>query len=387
MRNRNVKRTAWIVVAGLGLLLGCDGEGSTDQPHQTMGAIFENVVVLLPASVDPEQFANPDSREAIAERLELLAASSGSLERHTRAKEATFAQLSRMLTRDVEASREYYVAGDYERAREKLLGSIWNCVECHSLQPSARRFDMAERLLERVEFEQARPHERALFSVLARRMPDALTIWEALLIDAEVSPAQIDAAGALRDYLAIALRVERKPGRAADTLRRFSERDDLPPYLDKLLPRWIEALDALQAEGNPPPSLERARALAGRAAELSTGPFDRARLVLDLLNSSVLLQLVQDDELSVAERAEAYWILGEIETRGLGPFSSPKSELHLETAIREQPDGPFAQRAFDLLVERTAGPYGGIDGPSLSNSTRTQLEELRALIDASSARS
>ncbi len=76
-----------------------------------------------------------------------------------------------MLTRDVEASRDYYAAGDYARAREKLLGSIWNCVECHSLQPSARRFEMAERLLDRVEFEHARPHEQALFSVLARRMP------------------------------------------------------------------------------------------------------------------------------------------------------------------------------------------------------------------------
>ena len=69
-------------------------------------------------------------------------------------------------------------------------------------------------------------------------------------------------------------------------------------------------------------------------------------------------------------------MLGEIESRGLGPFSAPKSELHLETAIREQPDGPFARRAFDLLVERTAGPYGGIEGPNLPGSVRGVEESL-----------
>jgi len=89
--------------------------------------------------------------------------------------------------------------------------------------------------------------------------------------------------------------------------------------------------------------------------------------------------------LSAAERAEAYWILGEIESRGIGPFSSSESELHLETAIREQPGGPFAERAFDLLVETTAGPFGGIDGPNLPESTRVLLRGLRELIDAGSA--
>jgi hypothetical protein len=290
-----------------------------------------------------------------------------------------------MLTRDVEASRDYFEAGEYDRSREKLLGSIWNCIECHSLQPSARRFEMAERLLDRVELDQARAHEQALLSVLARRMPDALTIWEALLIDTEMSPAQIDAGGVLRDYLAVALRVEREPGRAADSLRRFAARDDLPQHLATLLPRWIETLDVLDAEGSPPPSLERARNLYARADALTDAPHDRARLVVDLLNSSVLLEFVQDDERRASERAEAYWMLGEIESRGLGPFSSPKSELHLETAIREQPGGPFAERAFDLLVERTAGPYGGIDGSKLPSATRIQLEALRALIDANPA--
>jgi hypothetical protein len=380
-----VKRIAWISIATSAFLLGCDGDTKSEQPHQTMREIFENIVVLLPASADPEDFADPDSRESIAKRLGLLAASAESLQRHTRSQEATFAQLSRMLTRDVEASRDYYMTGDYERAREKLLGSIWNCVECHSLQPSARRFEMAERLLERMEFEQARPHEQALFSVLTRRMPDALTIWEALFADPAVSASQLDAGGALRDYLAIALRVEREPGRAAGTLRRFAEREDLPPHLAKILPRWIDTLDALEAEVSAPASLERARALSRRADGLSVGPSDRSRLVLDLLNSSVLLELVQDDTRSAADRAEAYWILGEIESRGLGPFSSPKSELHLETAIREEPNGPFAERALDLLVRRTAEPYGGIDGPNLPDASRRQLQELRALIDAASA--
>lgn len=67
-------KRAWIVAVALGLVLGCEGDGSTKQPHQTMGEIFENVVALLPPSVDPEDFGNPDSRVAIAERLELRVA-------------------------------------------------------------------------------------------------------------------------------------------------------------------------------------------------------------------------------------------------------------------------------------------------------------------------
>lgn len=63
-----MKRTACLVTVALGFGLGCDGVGSTEQPHQTMREIFENVVVLLPASVDAENFAHPGSRDAIAER-------------------------------------------------------------------------------------------------------------------------------------------------------------------------------------------------------------------------------------------------------------------------------------------------------------------------------
>lgn len=356
---------------------------AAEQPHQTMREIFENVAVLLPASIDAASYASPQSRDALRTRLDLLAASAGELQHHTRTREATFAQLSRMLLRDVDAARDRFAEGDFEASRERLIGSIWNCIECHTLQPSARRFAMADRLLERVEVEELMPHERALLSVLARRMNEALEIWEALLIDPTADAAQLDAAGVFRDYLAVALRVERDPARAADTLRLVERRSDLPPHLVILIPRWIDALDALAADGDPPATLERARALEARADGFAMTDDDRSRLVIDLLNTSVLLQLVQREDLAPADRSEAYWRLGEIESRGLGPFSTPKSELHLETAILAQPDGPFAERAFDELVASTAGPYGGLDGPNLPESVRKQLVELRDLIRAS----
>lgn len=383
---------AWMCVGTIAFGLACGEEPpqrAPAQPHATMDQIFEAMAFLLPASVDAAGFASEDARASIQERLDLLTLSAAQLESHARADEATFGQLSHSLASDAAAIRERYAAGRYEDARQRLLGSIRNCVDCHSLQPSALRFPMAERLLERVEMQALLPHERALIHVVTRRMPEALTIWEELLVDPEVPAAQLDAAGVLHDYLAVAVRVQRDLERARLTLERVAQRSDLPPHLPPLLRSWTRALAKLAPDADAPPSLERARQLAEDASAESRWPAERAGLIQDLLASSILLELVERERqapgsLTSESLAEAYYRLGEIEVRGLDPFSASQAELHLATAIRIAPGGPFAEPAFRLLESGRAAAYGGLSGPQLPEDLRAQLTELRALIDTSS---
>ena len=49
--------------------------------------------------------------------------------------------------------------------------------------------------------------------------------------------------------------------------------------------------------------------------------------------------------------AEAYYLLGVIEARSVDSWWVPQTELHLEAAIRTDPHGPYAEKAYAMLEE------------------------------------
>lgn len=145
----------------------------------------------------------------------------------------------------------------------------------------------------------------------------------------------------------------RDPQRVRSFLAACRERPDLPFYLERRLGTWRDAVAAVAPALDAEPSLEAARRLLEAGAALTDAPAGAERAVHDVAAASLLRRFVEGaPQAPAAERAEAYWLLGLIALRSdaLRP-AVPEMELLFEAAIRADPGGPYAERAYALLEE------------------------------------
>ena len=371
---------------GLATALACLGAANCAaaepeaQPRTAMHRIFEAIAVLLPASLEEHGFEDPLRRDEIVQQLRVLEGSVDQLEAHAKGQDAGFRYLSRSLSRDVSDLSWQFEHGQLDAARYQLIGVTQNCVACHSRLPTARDFPMSDRLVERAEISSLDRVERARLQVAVRRFDGALADWEAFFADRSVPPERFDVSGDLVEYLTVAIRVQRDPDRARRGLDIVMARPDVPAYLRRHIEAWTESLVRVRDEVKAPPSLARARRLVAQANDLSLFPAGRERLVYDLVASSVLHHTIAAAPAGDTSVAEAYYLLGVIEARSVDSWWVPQTELHLEAAIRTDPHGPYAEKAYAMLEEYVVMGYGGLSRELLPADVAAQLAELRGLI-------
>lgn len=377
--------TAGLVALALGLpALVAAKEEARKQPRAEMAQVFEAITHLLPLSLSEQKWSDPKNRKEILEWLDLLASRSKALEAHAEGRDAGFRNLSRSLSADVEEIRERYRAGRYEESHYFMVESTKNCVACHSRLPTAREFPLADQLISQVDFEALSVHEKTQLLVATRRFARAMDVWEKAFVEPEITPEMLDLGGYLLDYLTIGLRVERAPGRVRATLVKLRARKDMPRYLRRHIDGWIRALDATRGDLDRKDRLERARELVFVKGNVDPYPLGRDRFVYDLVASSLLLQFLDGSEVvSDAKTAEAYYLLGVVESRSVDSYWVPQADFHLEASIRMAPDSPFAEDAYAILEENLVVGYGGVSGADLPADVWATLSELRRIIDES----
>jgi len=396
---RRKRRVGWaalfVAITGLascGVLAETRG---AIQPRPTMRRVFDEMKHLVPLGLDEAKWSAPENREQILGSLDRLDRAASALEQHGRAREAGFDELALTLGRDLRAARDHYVHGHYEEARFFLTGSLQSCVSCHTRVPSAIDFGMAEELTEHANIEALDSRERAWLYVMVRRFDDALTLWERTFTDPAIPAAQLDASGALVDYLNVALRVRTDVPRARAGIDRFATREDIPVYLDRRVRTWQTALAGLDQDTLEDPGVtdvDLGAALATEAGRLAQGPYGRDGLVHDLAAASQLVRFLEVDrarrmasnrnptDTERRETSRAYYWLGVVEARSLDGFWINLSERHFEAAIRADPRGPFAERAYAQLEETQVLGFGGASGEHLPPDVWTRLRELRELM-------
>lgn len=342
-----------------------------------MHQVFDALVYLLPLSLDATRFADPKERHDVQRNLETLANSAKQLKEHARSRDMEFQLLGKSFADTVDEVKFYFERNQTELAQIYLVDLTQNCVACHSRLPSARDFPFAERIMESVDMGLLSPQAKTELQVATRQFHDALSTWEDFFSDRTADPVDIDVEGDLLDYLVVSIRVLHDVNRPRRTLEAFTRRPDVPFYLRQHLDIWLNSMDELQAELSAPPSLERARALFKEADDLSPFPSGRERTIHDLVVSSILYRYINGQERQQGtDIGEAYYMLGVIEARTVRPYwAVPQVEFLFESAIRADPDGPFAQEAYAILEE-----YGllGYTSPQVLE----RVEELRQMIDA-----
>ncbi len=351
--------------------------------RETMHEVFEAISKLLPVSLNDELFQSHAEKPKIEAWLETLAAAAGDVERHTGARDPGFGQISRSLTRDVAEIRQRYALGRYPEAQFYISQLTENCVACHSRLPKARDFPIAQKLTSDPGVQSLEPRERARLFVATRQFDSALALWETRFADRSIPPAELDVDGEILSYLVVCIRVQRDFARPRVALEKLASRPDAPRYLAMDVHAWIGQLGELAGSAKAEPTLAIARAQVERGRALSMFPADRAALVYDLSASSQLHRLIARHKASKAELAEAYYLLGAIDARlDQGSWVS-ETDQHLESSIRTDPGGPFADKAYAVLEEYTVLAYGGASGSTVPPDVEARLAELRKLVDSS----
>lgn len=356
-----------------------------DRPRAEMQKVFEAIVHLLPIALSDQGWSDPGHREQIQRWIDTLADRSVVLERHGMQQDAGFRHLSRSLSADIEEVRERYRAGRYEESRFFMIEATGNCVACHSRLPTANDFPMAESLIERIDFDALSVHEQTQILIATRQFERAMAAWEQLFADPSIPPAEFDLSGYLLDYMTIGLRVENDPQRVAKTLAKLATRPDVPRYLRRHLDAWVIALRTSSQDLANPDRLATARKLIAGERLAGEAPLARDQTVYDLVASSLLLQFVDGETTTDARRAEAYYLLGLVESRTIDSHWVPQAEVHLETAIRLSPDSATAENAYAVLEEYVIVGWGGASSSDLPADQWAKLHELRELIDQPAA--
>lgn len=357
-----------------------DAAAEGAQLRETMGEVFAAMQLLLPLSLSPEGFEDPDHREEVGRALALLDQSSARLSQHGGSRDAAFAHLARALAIDTRDLRLRYEGGHHNEARYLVQTLTETCVACHSRLPASSA-PRSEAFVRKVEVAELPVEERAKLAYATRQFDTALDLYEEVLRDESFPAREIDFGGHLDDYLELAIRVQRVPARAAKALKAFEARADLAANLREEVRVWQVALAKIAATGEAGSPIQRARELVTTEGEGIES--DRSRVV-EHLEASGVLHRALDAPLPPDQRAEAYYLLGLIETRIGRTYWLSQAEAYLETSIRLAPGKPIAMDAYRLLDEYVVAGYSGSGGTHVPPDIQAKLDRLRFIADSAS---
>jgi hypothetical protein len=377
-RRHNLERLAAQIASALLLACAPPQPPASDVPSTParMAAIVSALDVALPLAQDAQAFASPAARKELRAALGELARNASALELHRAEDTPGFRFFSRRLADDAaEISRRFHAGSDDETIF--LLNQLVDdCAGCHVRLPDPREHSVGVALTSRLQ--SMAPRARAKLLVATRQFDAALASYEALFAQPHRTASALDFDTAIEDYLVVALRVRGDESRAARGLAVLAARDDVPPYLAKLITNWRAALVEL-APLQQRATLGDARRVLARAAELRRYPADRSALVHDLVASGLLHRALAAGLASPDEAAEASYLLGLAELRNDPSRSLPQAEAYLESAIRTLPRSDLAREAYGVLEEQTLLGWMGSGGLELPSDVRDWLAELRAL--------
>jgi len=361
-------------------------DGGDAYAAERMRAIMAMLAYVLPLSMDPSRFANPEDSAAVGSALRSMAERADELETHGVERGPGFRHLAEILARDVREADRRFRDGRIEESAFLVQQLTENCLACHARLPSTADTTMGQRLMEEMDLEGLTLPERARLQMATRQFSASLDTWEKIFASPGTTPAQLDRMGYLGDYLTLCIRITGDPQRALATLRRLATRPDTSDWVARDLAAWIDTLEELQTRGletGDGSGLKTARELLNEGDRVRERPADKTGLVYDLVASSLLYRYTESRPWGGHDVAEAYYLLGVAESRIDRSYWISQSEFYLETAIRMAPDAPFARQAYDHLEKMTLEGYTGSSGVHLPDDVRENLEALEKLIDAS----
>jgi len=387
-----MRPTLRVLVAGgviaLAVAMGCganEDNAPVADPEETraiMGRLFESLQVLAPRAAGDGQLREAAHRAEVRAAAAALARDGAALSRHAQALGGGAVYLGRSLDRGAAEIQQNIERGRYARAAYLIQRMTQNCVGCHARLPSDEDSPRAEAFVARQTLLDMPLQERATLEIATRRFDDGLDTLEQLLLSPDANAVLL--MGPLEDYLTISLRVKNDFARPVPVLERFAQREDVWDQLQSTVERWIVALPELSQRMPEQPDLATAREFIDEGRSIEARDGSRAGLVYEIAGSAVLHRYLESEPESPRDVAEAYYLLGLVESQIERDYWVTPADYFLETSIRLGAGEPFARDAYALLEEQLLLAYEGTPIEALPRAESRRLAELRKLIDAAS---
>ena len=346
--------------------------------HEIFGALSE----ILPRCLSNERFQAPADHDAVQAALAKLAADADQLASHLATGPDEMKYRGEALARDARRAQARFASGHPVDARFTALQLTEACVGCHSRLPSEKTTPFAATLTQKLDPSALTPSERARLQVATRQFDAALDGYEALLTSPPPEAGEAVRMADLTEYLIVALRVKRDPDRAAQLLAKLEARPETVADLRRLIGPWRATLAREGKLVREPPSLATARRLVAAGKSARDYAWSRAGLIDDLLASSVLHRFLEQEKLSAADRAEAYYLVGLTDSQVRSSPWLSDGAWYLEAAIHTQPHSAVALRAFGAYEDMTLLEWTGSAGTQLPDDVVSDLDRLRALAES-----
>jgi hypothetical protein len=233
--------------------------------------------------------------------------------------------------------------------------------------------------LEAAQVEALPPFSRVELEVATRQFGAALDTYEEIILDPDVSPADLALNNVFENYLKISIGAMANTQRPAATLQKFASSPGVPANLKKEATRWVEALNALDLSAPAGKELPTARALIEDAVQNTDPPSDRSYLVEFITSIALLHRYLATHPTDDLRISEAYYLLGLAESYVARSYWISETAFLLEKSIRQAPQSESARQALELLEEYTETSYRITPARSVPPELQTNLDELRAL--------
>ncbi len=295
--------------------------------------------------------------------------------------------VAHMLSRETERAVLELDRGHRAYAR-RILRSVSNyCVTCHTRNASGPQID-------KLPFEPAHESlssiERGEFYVATRQFDRAQEEFRKVLENPK--PADLsswDWEKAVRESLAIAVRVKKDPDQAKKIAQLVLGAEKAPLFMKDDAQAWLVSIEEWRKEPSKHAKTEtglyaEAVRLMTKAHEVQKYPVDRTADVYYLRASSVIHQLLQTapegmyGAQALLMAGICYEVLNPIRTENI-------HDIYYETCIRKFPRTSQAELCYRRYEESIYLGYTGSAGTDIPSDVKKRLGELKALSQVSAS--
>lgn len=351
------------------------------QTVAVMHSAMHAMVSLQPYVASPEVFRDPANKEAIATSLLLLTKVKHRFAAPGRQDPATEA-LAGLFGGHVERARGEFTSGDTEAARAHLRSISALCFACHTRDAVPKDFDDAGK---RVEALSLPPLRKAEFFATTRQFDRAAAAWNVgLAVAPKLEADWFEQASALRQYVAVLVRVKDDRQATLAMLTRQAARKDLPLFFHRTLEQW--RLEAREWSDDPfvagtataAALFAKAKAMVEASGLAKRALSDEGRFV-SMLRATGYLHAALEKEPRAIWRGEALYLLGVATAATLDPLLWELDSLYLEACVREKPHSAIARHCVERMYDRAWFAWSGSGGTNIPTDVAQLLGELRQL--------
>lgn len=353
----------------------------TSEAQTSMRGIFFTLTMVYTYSLDAEAFEDPANQMQIQSALQALVANATELERHGGGLNPSYGYYRRSLARDAEDAMSRYNQGQYMGSRFVISKMTENCISCHTKLPSQQEFDLGQEFVNKKTIKKLKPEERIQIELAMRQFDAALMTYEELFANPEMTPENLALLAAFEGYLRLCIGALDNPGRAIETLTKYTGRADVPDPFKSLVKGWIAELKSVNLQETQGSELAVSKKLIEDAEANRKHPSDRSRLVDYIVASTLLHRYIETAPSVATDAATAFYLMGVAEARISRSYWVSETDFLLEQAIRAAPKSDVAKQAYSFLSEYTISGHVETSAREVSPELRADLEELRKLIE------